>query len=197
MWFLRPILPSAGWGTMNDSIKNHLESHWKVSATRVPWAPGPRPPQGRGVLVFPAGPVHPFWIYATEGMSGADQKDPLEIFLCSAHAVDSHIELLSAVATYHQQEHALGIGHTVNLGRPWLPESLCTYGLVSLPYLDGPALEWLRRPIQPAIRFGWLIPITAAERDFKVREGLEELEKRFEKNLDYLNPKRESVVTEA
>jgi hypothetical protein len=126
-------------------------------------------------------------------MSAKDQPAPLELFLYSPTAADSHRELLSAVAAFHQQEAPLSVGHTVNFGRPWLPGSLARYGLVSLPYLEGPALEWLRRPGEPAIRFGWIIPITAAERNFKMSHGLEALETVFDKGFDYLNPGRPSV----
>lgn len=49
-------------------------------------------------------------------------------------------------AHFHRTGSALGLGHTVNFGRPWLPGSSCTHGLVSLPYLFGPELEWLQQP---------------------------------------------------
>jgi len=41
----------------------------------------------------------------------------------------------------------------------------------------------------------WLVPITQAERDFKVTHGIEALEDLFEQtSFDYLNPIRPSVV---
>ena len=80
----------------------------------------------------------------------------------------------------------------MNLGRPWLPGSSCTHGLVSLPYLDGPDLEWLQHA---RIRFLWLVPITERELEFKKTHGLEALEERFEaKQFDFLDPRRPSVV---
>jgi hypothetical protein len=80
----------------------------------------------------------------------------------------------------------------VNIGRPWVEGSTCTHGLVSLPYLDGPSMEWMR---EPAVRFLWLIPITESERDFKAREGLGALEARFEAaGFDYLDLMRPTVV---
>jgi hypothetical protein len=179
---------------MVDLIWKHLELHWKISASLHDWTAGARKPNGRGVLVFPPGPVHDFWIYATDGMSVANHKEPVEVFLFSPQSTESHIALLSAVAAYHQQAELLAIGHTVNFGRPWLTGSQCTYGLISTPYLDGPELEYLRMPSDPTIRFGWLIPITETERIFKIEHGLEALEQRFEKKLDYLNPRRESII---
>jgi len=63
-----------------------------------------------------------------------------------------------------------------------------------LPYLDGPALEWLELP-EKKIRFLWLIRIAPAEAEFRKRHGLKELEARMEAmNFDYLDPKRQSVV---
>jgi hypothetical protein len=178
----------------DDLIRIHLESHWKVPAARHAWAAAPRKLKGRGILVLPPGPVHSFWIYSTDGMSAGRSSEPLELFLFSSDSSDLHIELLSAVAAYHQQERLLGIGHTVNFGRPWLPGSQCQYCLISTPYLDGPEVEQFRIAAETAARFGWLIPITLAERDFKIQHGLEALERRFEKGLDYLNPRRLSVV---
>jgi hypothetical protein len=54
---------------------------------------------------------------------------------------------VTAIAHFHRTGSALGLGHTVNFGRPWLPTSSCTHGLGSLPYLDGPDLEWLHHSI--------------------------------------------------
>jgi hypothetical protein len=80
----------------------------------------------------------------------------------------------------------------VNFGEPVLPGSLCTQGLISLPYLDGPSLEWLA---EPRVRFLWLIPITGREVAFKKKFGTEALEEQFEKRqFDLLNPHRDSVV---
>jgi hypothetical protein len=65
---------------------------------------------------------------------------------------------------------------------------------VSLPYPFGPDLEvcdfadWHLHVL-------WLLPITAAERAFKVREGVEALEQRFDAcALEYWVPDRASVV---
>jgi len=107
-----------------------------------------------------------------------------------------HTELLTAVAHYHRTGAKLGLGHTVNFGRPWLPDSLCTFGLISLPYIDGPKLEWL--PLDSAdhcARLLWLVPITEAEVAFKKAHGVEALEERLEAaHFDYIDPQRASVV---
>jgi hypothetical protein len=106
-------------------------------------------------------------------------------------AADSVIELLTVVAHFHRTGERLGMGHTVNFGRTWLPCATCTHGLLSLPYLDGPRLEWLQKP---RVRFLWLIPLTADEVAFKKANGLNALEEKLEASgFDYLDPQRASV----
>ena len=127
-------------------------------------------------------------------MSHPDDDQPLELHMFSAVEAPEHVELLSAVAHYHRTGAKLGLGHTVYFGRPWLPGSLCTHGLIALPYLDGPDLEILELD-GTAVRFLWIIPITKKELEFKKERGLEALEARLEAaNFDYLNPNRESVA---
>ncbi len=105
------------------------------------------------------------------------------------------VELLAVTAHYHRTGHALDLGHTVNFGRPWMPGSSCDYGLLSLPYLDGPSLEHYKITERESVRFLWLIPITPLELKYKQRLGLEALEEAFEKSrFDYSDPKRVSVV---
>jgi hypothetical protein len=66
--------------------------------------------------------------------------------------------------------------------------------LVSLPYTFGPELE-ICNVNGDHIHLFWLLPITQAEREFKVRNGQESLEKEFEKQgLEYWRIDRESVV---
>jgi len=107
---------------------------------------------------------------------------------------DDISELLVVTAHYHQTGKELGIGHSVNFGKPWWNGSLCDRGLISLPYLDGPKLEWLETNGKK-VRFLWMIPVTKTEIDFKKKSGFEALERKFdEEKFDYLNPSRPSVV---
>lgn len=146
------------------------------------------------VLEFAPSPQRTMWIYATCGMSAEHVDLLLEVHLLSANQDLNLVDLLTAVAHYHQTEHALGVGHTVNFGIPWQPGSRCSYGLLSLPYLDGPTLETLRIGGRH-VNCLWLVPITKAERDFKKEAGLEALEELFDQQpLDYLAPLRSSVV---
>ena len=146
------------------------------------------------VLEFAPTLVRSSWTYATCGMSSAEAPFLLELHLFSAQRSAELVDLVTAVAHYHQTAHALGLGHTVNFGVPWQPGSACSYGLVSLPYLDGPALEKMTYQSRE-VHCLWLVPITQAERDFKAVHGVEALEDLFEKaGLDYLNSTRTSVT---
>ncbi|WP_262891838.1 suppressor of fused domain protein [Hymenobacter frigidus] len=146
------------------------------------------------VLEFAPTLARTMWTYTTCGMSWPDMPQLLELHLFSPRQSPELVDLLTAVAHYHQTAHALGVDHAVNFGVPWLPDSACSCGLVSLPYLDGPALE--RMPYQAQqVQCLWLIPIAPAERDFKVAYGVEALEELFEQTgFDYVNPTRPSVV---
>jgi hypothetical protein len=104
------------------------------------------------------------------------------------------IELLAAVAHYHASGNDVGLGRTINFGLPWYDGSPCDHGLLSLPYLDGPGLEWLRAGSRD-IRFLWLIPITKQEVEYKQANGADALERLFEEaSFNYIDPLRRSVV---
>lgn len=134
------------------------------------------------------------WTYATQCMSQPEDKERLELHMFSDDRHDEIVELLVATSHYHRTGARLGLGDTVNFGRPWLPNSLCDHGLISLPYLDGPTLERLDDN-GTKTRFLWLIPITKGEVEFARANGVEALESRFQKlKLNYLDPKRPAVV---
>jgi hypothetical protein len=132
------------------------------------------------------------WTYATCGMSAGIDENPIELHLFSPVQAEELVELLTVVAHYHRRGARLGLGHTVNFGRPWLPGSRCSFGLISLPYLDGPDLEVARgSAFGCEVRCLWLIPITAREVQFKKQRGLEALENLFQAaGIDYVDPHR-------
>lgn len=179
----------------SDLLKSHYLSVWKATFRSYSWKKGPfheLPAQFR-VLVFDRSAEAK--AYATVCMSQPEDESRLELhLLANAETEDREelVELLAVIAHYHRTGRRLDLGHTVNFGRAWLPGSSCTHGLVSLPYLDGPSLEWMETP---RARFLWLIPITPQELEFKKRHGLEALEARFEEaNFAYLDPLRKSVA---
>ncbi len=150
--------------------------------------------EGFSVLEIPPHGSMLLWTYATCGMSKPEDKAPLELHLYSRTQDEGHIELLTAIANYHITGAPLGLWHTVNFGRPWMPGSQCDYGFISLPYLDGPRLE-VRELGPVTVRFLWLIPMTFAEREYKREHGAEALEALFDQGgFDYSDPARPSLV---
>jgi hypothetical protein len=181
---------------VSAKIRDHYERCWDAVATVKAWEKGPTKQLTPGfrILVFAPNDRRNMWTYATCGMSQQMDAPPLEIHLFSPTETESHVELLTVIAHYHLTGAYLDVGHTVNFGRPWLDGSKCDHGLISLPYLDGPKLEWLEAT-ERRTQFLWLIPISKKEVNFTKSNGLEALESRFEeRQFNYLDPKRASVV---
>lgn len=146
------------------------------------------------ILEIKPGRNRPLWSYATIGMGSGLGIEPLELHVFSHQQNPRWAEILPAIADYHRSGHPLSVGHTVNLGVPIMDGSDLSFGLISLPYLDGPELEEFQTK-DGLVRCLWLIPISQAELDFKKRYGLEQLEQAFEKRVfDYADSFRKSVV---
>jgi hypothetical protein len=130
-------------------------------------------------------------------MSVQHVMPPVELHLFSPREYDGHIELLTVVAHYHVTGHPLDRGCSVNFGRGWFPESHLTYGLITRPYPDGPALEHFSEKgnHSRSVNCYWLLPITKSERDHKKHSGTEALETLFQEHrIEYWNPQRLAVV---
>lgn len=122
-----------------------------------------------------------------------DANYGLEFILTTPFETDRAVELL-AMNVYYHRDGRLGLGHTVPIGEPWLPGSQCDHWLISLPYPYGPNLQSCHVGDRH-IDFLWLLPITKAEREFKIAHGLEALEQRFEDgDLRYWDVHRSSIV---
>lgn len=120
------------------------------------------------VLEYPPTTERKMWSYATCNMcKGKGGKKNIEVHVFSKQQDDSLIELLTLVAYYHKNTRALDLNHTINFGRSWQSTSVCTYGLLSLPYLDGPRLEEYVAANGETTHFYWLLPITREEVNFK------------------------------
>ena len=160
---------------MNEvgAIENHYISIWKTTPESCAFNKGPfhELPQGFKVLLFPPRAERDLWTYATCGMSYGIVSDGMELHLFSPEKSDDLVEILYALAHFHHTGSMLGLWHTVNFGRPWLRSSECNFGLISLPYLDGPTLENSKHG-NDEIKFYWLIPVTGAEVDFKKNPAL-------------------------
>lgn len=182
----------------SERIRRHYESGWSNKGKPCTLTQGPvdELPREFHVLEFPPSERRSMWTYATCGMSQPDDSSRIEVHLHAPAQSPSHVELLTAISHYHRTGRRIGLGHTVNFGRPWLSGSDCDHGLISLPYLDGPDVETLSLA-NPAerVRCLWLIPITLSEVEFKRRHGLEALESKLEQaSFNYLDAARASVV---
>ncbi|MCA9679512.1 MAG: suppressor of fused domain protein [Myxococcales bacterium] len=178
------------------AIVEHYATAWSAQVQRLPSGEGPVHQLGPEFGIVECGRALGVRAFATVCMSQPGDASRVELHLLTREPGDSvaarMAELLTAVAHYHRTGNLLGLGHTVNFGEPWLPGSRCTHGLISLPYLDGPKLEWLDAQ---DVRCLWLIPIAKEELAFKRSYGLEALEVRFEEtSFDYLDPLRAPVV---
>ena len=179
-----------------NAIALHYARVFGVRGMSLHWARGPihELPEGFSVLQFQPTNATFAWVYATRCMSKPDDAERIELHLLSNREDQGLLELLYAVAHYHRTGASLGLGHTVNFGRPYQASSQCDHGLLSLPYPYGQRLEHLQVDRLP-VRCLWLVPITKAERDFKIQQGLEALEQLFEgSKFNYLDPLRPSVV---
>lgn len=179
-------------------IYSHYSTQWANAPTVKTWKNGPVDdlPHDFCVLEFAPTSDRKMWTYATCCMSVPTDLNHVELHLFSPIQSDSHVELLTTVAHYHRTGKSIGLGHTVNFGRAWLDDSTCGYGLISLPYLDGPEIEnCYVGTNKQLVQCLWLIPITESERDYKQTYGLEALEQRFDQSgLDYLDCRRSAVV---
>lgn len=176
-------------------IDRHYAKNWGPPKRTIRWNSGPIDDLPRDFQVHIMARGDAMAVFATRCMSQPADSNRLEVHvLCRQEDSErtNLAEILTAVAHYHRTGGELGCGHSVNFGKPWIVGSACSYGVLSLPYLDGPDLEWLA---EPRVRFLWLIPATKAEIEFKKTQGIEALEARFEAaQFDFLDPLRASVV---
>lgn len=182
---------------IRKSIKEHLKDFCSTKAlSESIWKKGPVAATMPQLSIIRL-PYSSHLLYASCGAYKVtmDSNFRVEFVLLAPEESDQNIELLSLVSYMHRdQRHRLDVGHTMSIGRPWLPNSNLSSLLVSLPYFAGPKFEVLHAG-EVHIRFLWLIPITAGEERFCHENGLEALERRFEaRQINYLDPYRESVV---
>ena len=135
------------------------------------------------------------WLYISNGGWAATENLPqgLEFVIVTPFATPTAVDLLTMTVFYNDGGR-LALGQTVSVGMPWLPGSQCNYLLLSRPYPLGP--DFQASDIGDRhVDYLWLLPITEAERNFKVEHGIEALEERFDSvGLRYGDVKRSSVV---
>lgn len=190
----RPSGAAAIAAHQHEFFAGHPVAERRWAGSRI----GQRVP-GFSVHEFGPGPRYPGWTYATVGVWDATHDEHghgMEFLLSTAAPTERAAELLTIAAYYHAgpPSQRLGIGHTTPIGEAWLPGSACDHYLVSVPYPYWPGLESCAWDGGHVI-YGWLLPITYAEREYKRRAGLEALEQRFEAAaIDPTDPLRPSVA---
>src|ERR1700743_2734401 len=117
-------------------IIDHYTNIWGSAFTKRNYESGPmsRLSEEFRILEYSPNTQRTMWTYATCGMSSFDDTDPIELHIFSQKQDKGLVELLTAIAHYHMTGVKLNINHIVNFGNPWQDESICTYGLISLPY---------------------------------------------------------------
>jgi hypothetical protein len=156
------------------------------SVDRLPWL--------QVIEAYKDGQYH----YLTSGASRVLDRPGFGLEFCFVSRARScdNVELLAMVAYMHSlPEHRLGVGHTLNVGRPIASGSALDRLLVSLPYPYGADFEYVHTVDGDHARILWLLPISRAEEQYRQEVGLQRLEELFEEaGLDYSDPLRPSVV---
>jgi len=180
----------------NKAIIKHYTDIWHITPNIIKRTDGKiyELPVDFSILEFAPIGERNYWAYATSGMSFNQKEHPTELHFFSPDQSQIEAIILTSIAHFHLFGERIGLGHTVNFGIPWRKYSKCTYGLISLPYNDGPNLENMVFN-KIVTKFYWVIPITKEEREFKIENGLNALEEKFDvSNFNYINPMRESLI---
>ncbi len=182
--------------TYQNALTAHYCNMWGDFYKPQEWQQGPISEVAPyfKVLEFAPEPERDMWVYATLGFSEAADMDAIELHIFSGRQDAKIIELLTVLAYYHRTSAKLQLNDTINFGMPWQPDSLCTYGLISLPYVYGPELENATVSGRE-VKCYWLIPITEGEQEYKAAYGIEALEEKFEEeDFNFLDSGRGGVV---
>lgn len=183
----------------DDAVHLHYANFWPDRHhEEFTWTAGPiggRLPTFRVLRVAPR-ERGDTWVYATVGAwQATDGRDSKEFFILSPTESPAHVETLAMVTYFHADpRYRLSIGSTMNIGRPWTDDATADHLLVVLPYPFGPGLEHCDAA-GTHVQVLWLVPITAAEADYRREHGLEALERLLEgDDVDVLRPERRSLV---
>jgi len=180
---------------VEDHVREFFAGHeceslpYDLGASRRAAVPGLR------ILAVGPGPRSGHWNYVTAGCWGPANEEGQghELLLVAPAGDEGFVELLAMVAFYHATRF-LAVRHSVPIGRPWAPGSVCDHLLVVRPSLHGPAFEHCPLP-EGRTRILWLMPVTAAELAFRREFGHESLERLFEgRGVDPADPRRLSAV---
>jgi hypothetical protein len=161
---------------IDRAVENHVSVIW-------PWreVQSKQWTRGRNTLEIPnlrVLEVHPSaqdggWAYASVGAwrTEAESHRSQEFVLLSPEQSDANVELLAMVASAHNDaRYRIRENAIIDIGRPWLPGSLCDHILVAQPYF----LDEGQGQVQVddlEISYLWLVPITPPEAEFGRQVG--------------------------
>jgi hypothetical protein len=151
-------LSRVGVNTRGAAIALHYQGVWRSTPSYCEWPDlalrDAELPDGFAVVRFRPAETERVWRYATLCMSAAGDEHAVELHMIGDAPEDDCAAILTFAAYFHRTRPRLGVGHSVNFGRPWIANSRCSFGLVSLPYLDGPSLEWCHTQDERRIKPG-------------------------------------------
>src|SRR5262245_16771285 len=116
----------------NVGVREHFRRFFAGHACQEhTWTLGPAHEQLPWLRIaeFAPGPKTELWTYATIGAWKSREDPRLEFITTAPHRDQRHVELLTMAAWYHGR-HGLAKGHTLPIGEPWLPGSVCEFLLV-------------------------------------------------------------------
>jgi len=180
-----------------EALQEHLERWWGPTEECV-WESGPMRRERPELRVLRAEARDDgLWLHASAGASAERQVRGTghEVFIVARDAEPELIELVTVAAHYALfGDHDVHEGHTLNIGRPWLPGSECDHLYLSAPYLRPPAFRVLTHPLGSA-HLLWAVPITPAETAWRHVHGAEAFEQLMEdRTLDPYDVARASLV---
>jgi len=181
-----------------DAVGEHLERWWGPTEALI-WEQGPMSTERPEFRVLRAeNRDDGLWLYASAGASAERQVEGTghEVFIVARDDVPELVELVTVAAHYalFGEHSGLHEGHTLNVGRPWLPGSRCDHLYLSAPYLRPPAFRVLEHPLGSAHML-WAVPITGDEKDWRHTHGSEAFEQLMEdRTMVPYDPARPSLV---
>lgn len=182
-----------------ESVETHVRGFFQDhSVTAEDYDLGPERREmvpGLRILTVSPGPCADSWAYVTAGCWPVAGREGHGVeFVLTTPVRDERFAALLAMTAFYHAVHHLDLGHSLPIGEPWLPGSECDHLLVSLPYLHGPDLERCPLPDGHA-RILWVLPVTAAEMEYRREHGHEALERLFDEHaIVPTDPKRRSVA---
>ena len=179
-----------------NSLIEHFSKFWNSSPSILKLNQGPIVSDFDDfcILEYPPSTTRNGWTYSTCGIGKYSDKSKIEFHMISSDQNHLIGEILTYLAYYHLTKSPLGLGHTIPFGIKLTSVSVCDYGFISLPYLDGPRLEDFIVGDEN-VKCYWMIPITENERKYKSQNGVEALEELFDSpDFDFDDLSRKSLI---